>query len=289
MTDPVYAEAFLDWCYNAPLGKRLTRALLSRRLVSAVYGWYCRQPWTRRRIPRFARAMGIDLGELTQPLDSFRSFAEFFARPINLARRPIDVEPSSCVAPADGRLLAYPSVPSEGLVPVKGGLLDRASLLADAVLARRFAGGAIVVVRLYLADYHHFHFPAAGVPRDPRGVSGRYYAVSPYARGWKVPFCGENHRVVTRLDADRFGTIAMVEVGAFTVGSVHQDFVPGLRVEKGAHKGRFELGGSLVVLLFEPGAIRLDDDLCANTRDGVETRVRMGERIGCAAVSSAPV
>ena len=37
-TDPIYAAKFLDWCYNARPGMLLTRMLLSRRFVSALYG-----------------------------------------------------------------------------------------------------------------------------------------------------------------------------------------------------------------------------------------------------------
>ena len=75
----------------------------------------------------------------------------------------------------------------------------------------------------------------------------------------------------------------MLEVGAFTVGSIQQRFRPGVRVRKGDHKGVFELGGSVVVLLFEQGAIQLDQDLRDNTRSGLETFVRLGESIGRAA------
>jgi phosphatidylserine decarboxylase len=63
------------------------------------------------------------------------------------------------------------------------------------------------------------------------------------------------------LDSDQFGRIAMVEVGAFVFGSIRQQFSPGARVKRGEPKGMFELGASVVVLLFEPGTIRLDDDL----------------------------
>jgi phosphatidylserine decarboxylase len=280
LTDTVYAAAFLDWCYNTPLGKFVTRGALSRGVVSGLYGWYYRQPWTRRKIVPFAQQMGVDVTELTQPLASFRSFADFISRRIELSRRPIDADPVTCVSPADGRLFACAALAGDTPLRIKGGLLDRAALLADTAFARRFAGGAVVVVRLYLADYHHFHFPDAGTPRETRSIAGRYYAVTPYAREWKVPFCAENHRVVTCFESEHFGTMAIVEIGAFTVGSVRQDFMPGRRVAKGDHKGSFELGASLIVLLFEPGTIRLDDDLCANTRDGVETRVRMGEAIG---------
>ena len=71
-----------------------------------------------------------------------------------------------------------------------------------------------------------------------------------------------------------------MQIGAFTVGSIQQRYRPGARVAKGQHKAYFELGGSTVVLLFEPGRVAFDEDLLANTEAGLETFVRMGERIG---------
>lgn len=279
-TDPVYAAAFLDWCYNTPLGAALTRALLSRPFVSKAYGWYYRRSWTRRRIAPFAQAMGVNLAELTQPLASFRSFDEFITRSIDLSCRPIDADPCACVSPADGRIMAYPALDAGVALRIKGGVFDREALLRDAELAQRHAGGAVAIVRLYLADYHHFHFPDSGTPEEPRAVRGRYFAVSPYARRRTVPFYGENHRVITSFRSDHFGTIAMIEIGSFTVGSVRERFVPGDHVAKGDHKGWFALGGSVVVLLFEPGVVTFAEDLCANTRAGLETYVHVGEAIG---------
>jgi len=86
--------------------------------------------------------------------------------------------------------------------------------------------------------------------------------------------------MLTVFDSDHFGRIAIIEVGAFTVGSIQQRFMPGRRVEKGAEKGLFEIGGSTVVLLFQPRTIRFDEDLCQNTNQGIETRVRLGDSIG---------
>jgi phosphatidylserine decarboxylase len=285
-TDPIYAAAFLDWCYNTPLGGSLTRAVLSRRFVSKLYGYYYRLPWTRRKIAPFAEAMGVNLAELAQPLSSFRTFGDFITRKIDPSHRPIDPDPCACVSPADGRVMAYQAFDAGTPLRIKGGLFDLAALLRDDALARRHDGGSLVIVRLYLADYHHFHFPDAGIPGEPRAVAGRYFSVSPYARHWAVPFYGENHRLVTLFDSEHFGRIVLIEIGSFTVGSVCQTFAPNVRVAKGEHKGFFELGGSVVVMLFEPGAVRLADDLCENTRAGVETYVRMGEAIGRSAVGA---
>lgn len=51
-------------------------------------------------------------------------------------------------------------------------------------------------------------------------------------------------------------------------------------VRRGEEKGRFEFGGSTIVVLTEPGKVVPDADLTANTKDGWETVVKMGERVG---------
>ena len=52
------------------------------------------------------------------------------------------------------------------------------------------------------------------------------------------------------------------------------------RPPQGDELGYFAYGGSTVVALFQPGAVRLDEDLVQNSEDGLETLVRMGESLG---------
>ena len=54
----------------------------------------------------------------------------------------------------------------------------------------------------------------------------------------------------------------------------------GCRVQRGQEKGRFEFGGSTVIVLLQKDAAILDEDLIRNTREDAETVVRLGERIG---------
>lgn len=138
----------------------------------------------------------------------------------------------------------------------------------------------MVVSRLGLADYHHFHFPDSGVPAAARTIDGRLHAGGPYARHRLVPFFTENHRMVTPFASDHFGTLLLVEVGALTVGSIRQRFEPGTKVGRGDPKGFFELGGSTLVLLFQEGTIVLDPDLLRMTAGGIETHLRLGEALG---------
>lgn len=280
VSDPIYAPRFLDWSYDTALGQAATDLVFSHPIVSRLYGWFYRQRWNRREIQRFAERLGVNLDECLQPVSAFRSLNDFVTRDIDLARRPIDANPNVCVSPVDGRALAFPKVSADATFQIKSATFNLRHFLRDEDLAQDFSNGALWVGRLYLADYHHFHFPADGSPGPPMLVPGRCFAATPYSLKRPVPFYAENRRMMTALESDRFGRILMVEVGAFTIGSIQQHYRAGMRVSKGEHKGFFELGGSVVALVFQPGAIHFDEDLCENTRRGIETFVRLGESIG---------
>ena len=49
---------------------------------------------------------------------------------------------------------------------------------------------------------------------------------------------------------------------------------------RGEEKGRFEFGGSTIVLLFEKDSIIPDEDILKNSAEGIETVVKYGEKIG---------
>jgi phosphatidylserine decarboxylase len=276
----VYARGFLGWLYNRPSGRLLAPLLVGTPLPSRVWGAVHRTRWSRRRIPTFARRMGIDLSESERSVAEFDSFNAFFTRGLREGCRPVCAEPGVLVAPVDGKVLAYPRLDPQATFRIKRSWFDLEGLLRDRALAATFAGGSMVVCRLGLADWHHFHFPDSGTPGPAVAIRGRYHAGGPYSRRALVPFYAENHRMLVRFDSDHFGPMAMVEVGALTVGSIRQRFQPGVRVRKGQPKGYFELGGSTVVLLFRPGAIVLDADLCALTAREIECYVRMGRPLG---------
>ena len=280
MTEPVYASGFLSWSYNTQLGRLATDLFFRQKFVSQLYGWFNTQPWSKRRVKTFARKMGLNSDESILPLEHFATFNDFFIRQIDPKKRPICSDPGVCIAPVDGKVLAYPIVEPDGTFRIKRSRFNLREFLRDDSLAEKFTGGSMIISRLCLADYHHFHFPDSGIPGNAKSIQGKYYAGGPYALRWLVPFYSENHRMVTLFDSDHFGQMAIVEVGAFTVGSIQQRFQPGLHVAKAAHKGFFELGGSTVILLFQKKTIELDKDLCENTRNEVETYVRLGDSIG---------
>lgn len=280
MTEQVYARGFLSWSYNTRLGQRITGLLFRKQSFSKVYGWIHKQRWSRWKIKSFVQKADVNLDELVSPLEDFASFNDFFIRKIDLTKRRIDSNPNVCSASADGKVLVYPEVKLNTTFRIKRSTFNLRKFLNSDSLAEKFERGSMVVSRLCLADYHHFHFPDSGIPHRTISIPGNYHAGGPYSLRNLIPFYTENHRTLTLFDSDHFGQTIMAEIGALTVGSIQQDFQPDVHVEKGHRKGYFELGGSTVVLLFQKGRIELDEDLCMNTKKGIETYVRLGDSIG---------
>jgi phosphatidylserine decarboxylase len=279
-TEPVHAHRFLEWLYNTRSGRLATSVLAGSPHFSRLYGWLQHRPASRRRIRPFVERMGVDMTGVVKSVDDFETFADFFTRRLHPWARPIHGDEGACVSPADGRVLAYPQVLRRASFRIKRATFQLDGLLRDDALAESFHGGSMVVVRLGLADYHHVHFPDSGVPAPLRAIPGSYHAGGPYALRRLVPFYTDNYRVVTPFASDRFGAMAIVEVGALTVGSIRQAWLPGTRVARGERKACFEPGGSTVVLLFRPGTIELDADLVAWSSQEIEAHVRMGDSLG---------
>lgn len=276
----VHAHCFLDWLYNTPAGRLAAMVLAGSPHFSRLYGWLQHRRWSRRRIRPFVERMGVDLTGSVKSLDEFDTFADFFTRRLHPWARPFVSDVRACLCPADGRVLVYPQVDARARFRIKRASFQLGELLRDEALAESFHGGAMAVVRLGLADYHHVHFPDGGVPSPARAIPGAYHAGGPYALRRLVPFYTGNHRMVTPFASDRFGLMALVEVGALTVGSIRQVYAPGVRVARGQRKAVFEPGGSTVVLLFRPGTVAMDADLVARSRQETEVHVRLGESLG---------
>jgi phosphatidylserine decarboxylase len=279
-TESVYADGLLHWLYNSKIGTIINCFVFRNQYFSRLYGWLDKQRLSKRKIEPFIRKMKVNQNELTCPIEGFKSFNDFFKREIDLSKRRINLNPQVCISPVDGKILVYQSLDPDMTFRIKRSVFNLRSFLCDETLVERFRQGSMVIGRLCLKDYHHFHFPDSGFPGEAVSIKGKYYTSGPYNLRGLIPFFSENYRMLTIFDSEHFGQIAMSEIGAFTVGSIQQRYHSGRHVAKGDRKGFFEMGGSTVVLLFEKGRIELDTDLCANTRNDIETYVLMGDSVG---------
>ena len=251
--------------------------IINRRWLSKLVGHHLDGRFSRRRIKKYIEKNGIDMSEYLE--EDYKSFNEFFTRRIRPELRPFDTEPFALCAPCDGKVSAYEI--SDGLkFNVKGFDYTVETLLKNAELASRYRGGLCLVFRLCVTDYHRYCFFDSGSARDNMFIKGRLHTVQPVALEKRRVFT-ENCREYTVLDTDNFGTAVQVEVGAMMVGRIVNDVKSGA-FERGQEKGRFEFGGSTIILLLEKGRAIVDEEFFTNTAKDSETVVKCGERIGIA-------
>ncbi len=276
-TEAVYGESFLRFTYETAPGLLPLHAVVKRAAFSRWYGDRMDAPASRAKIAPFLATYGVDTAEFAEPAESFRTFNEFFYRKLKPHARPIAADDKAVAFPADGRHLVLPDIAACTDFFIKGVRFDLAALLGDAQLAQRFAHGSLLISRLCPVDYHRFHFPCSGTPREPRLINGPLYSVSPIALRKRPSILWENKREITVLRTDTLGDVLLLEVGATCVGSIIQTFTPGAPVAKGDEKGYFRFGGSCFITVFEPGKIRFADDLIEHSKAGREVYARMGD------------
>ncbi len=281
--EQVYGAAWLRWTYCNLFGRLALEAVVKRPFFSRWYGWRMDRPVSREKVLPFIRNFGLDVNEFADPSESYRTFNEFFYRRLKAGVRPVDPDPAAVVFPADGRHLGFPAASQIKGVFVKGQRFDLERLLGNPKLASHYANGTLVLSRLCPVDYHRFHFSLAGKPAETKRLNGPLYSVNPIALRRNLSYLWENRRTLTTLETEKFGTVIVLEIGATNVGSIVQTYCPGTSVAKGDEKGYFRFGGSSTLLLFEPGRVRLSDDLVEQSRNQRELYARVGDRLGTAA------
>lgn len=279
-TEKIYGEKWLRWTYESALGRVSLHAVIKRALLSRYWGWRMSMRSSARLVLPFIIDYDLDVDEFAKKALAFKTFNEFFYRGLKPGARPIASGDRVAVLPADGRHLVFPRVDAADGFYAKGQQFDLVTFLGDQALADSFAGGSMLISRLCPVDYHRFHFPVGGTPGDARLINGWLYSVSPVALRQSLAYLWQNKRMVTLVETAEFGRVAVCEIGATLVGSIFQSYAAGRPVAKGEEKGLFRFGGSCVITLFQPGRIRFDADLVAQSREGLEVYARMGERLG---------
>ncbi|TKY89338.1 hypothetical protein EX895_001869 [Sporisorium graminicola] len=250
-------------------------------------------PASAREIATFIAFHNLNVDEIAEPVESFRTFNEFFYRKLKADARPNEEpdNPRRLVSGADCRMMAFETVDEATRVWIKGRDFSVARLLGDAAssvtnLESYTNGGALAIFRLAPQDYHRFHCPADAVMGKCTWVTGQYYTVNPMAIRSAIDVYGENIRVVVPFHSEHFGTFYAVCIGAMMVGSTVLTVKEGERVKRGQEFGYFKFGGSTIVLVFEKGRVVWDKDLVDNGRAAIETLVRVGMGVGRATTAA---
>ena len=267
-------DRLLKFLYSSTAG-RAGLTLLVRPLVSKAGGVFLGSRLSRGMIEPFVRRNRIDMSEYMP--ESYRSYNDFFTRKIRPGMRPSAGGANVIITPCDGKLSVMP-VHSDSRFMIKGREYTAEQLLKNCRLAEKYAGGYLFVIRLTVDNYHRYCYPVSGRKSAQKVIPGVYHTVNPAACE-VVPVYAENHREFCLIRSESAGTVLQMEVGALMVGRITNYVKESCSVLKGQEKGKFEFGGSTVILMFGPGTIKVDDDLIKNTEQGCETIVKMGEQI----------
>jgi phosphatidylserine decarboxylase len=241
----------------------------------------------------FVRRYNVNMAEAANPdIASYKSFNEFFTRPLKADARPLSEAEFLC--PVDGAISQFGPIEKDQIFQAKGHSYSTTALVGgDRELAAQFQNGSFATLYLSPRDYHRIHMPCDGKLTRMIYVPGELFSVNPTtARGVPGLFA-RNERVVCVFDS-AFGPFVLTLVGATIVGSMatvwHGQVNPprlpdvhewryeedvAVNLKKGAEMGRFLLG-STVVMLFPKDTIAFNPEW-APTR-----AIRMGETMGAA-------
>lgn len=267
-------DRLLEKLYHHTAGRMVLRPLVSP-IVSKAGGWILSSRISTLLIPPFIRANAIDMSDYEQK--KYKSYNEFFKRKLVPGARQIEMDPDIFISPCDSRLSVY-RIDGQSSFCIKHTRYTAESLLKNRKLAEKYAGGCLWIFRLCVDDYHRYIYEDAGkVSRNIR-IPGVFHTVNPAAND-HYPIYKENTREYSLLRSENFGTVLQMEVGAMLVGKIENSSGRKL-VQRGQEKGNFAFGGSTIILMTRKDKVIPDQDILENSSRGIETRVKLGERVG---------
>ena len=252
----------------------LLQTLLPHRFLSRVVLWATRwtwRPWKDFLIGRIVRSYHVDLTEAKNAdFSTYPHFNAFFTRELKAGARPQPVNSDAIACPADGRVSQSGTIEDGRIMQAKGHDFTCADLLADADAAAGYAHGSFLTVYLSPRDYHRVHMPLSGELFETVHVPGRIFSVAPFAVDSIPRVFARNERLVCHFKSDQGPHFAVVLVGAMLVSGIEtvwrgvevppyaskttrRDYTGhGIRLERGAEMGRFNMGSTVIVMLPTP-------------------------------------
>ena len=267
-------EGPIVFLYRNPCGRAILK-VATLPTVSKVAGWFMDRKVSSFAINRFVKKNNIDVKEYEER--KYKSYNDFFTRKIKEEVRKIDKNKKNLISPCDSKLTAY-EINDKSIFKIKDSYYKIEDLLKNKKLAEKYKNGLCLIFRLCVDDYHRYCYIDDGKKTKNTFIKGVLYTVRPIALE-NYNIYKENSREYTILQTENFGDVVQIEVGATIVGRIknhHQEY----EFTKGEEKGMFEFGGSTIVLLIEKDKVNIDKEIIDNTKDGFETIVKIGEKIG---------
>ena len=254
----------LKFLYNTLFGRSVLKIITNKRIAN-IYAKYMNSSFSKYKMKRFIKKNNINIDEYIKK--EYKSFNDFFIRRIKPNKRSIS---DGLIAVCDSKLSVY-DIDKDSKFYIKNSIYT-----TEELIQKKCNYKYALVFRLCVDDYHHYIFPDDGEVVENKHIEGILHTVRPIAFK-KYRVFTENDREVTFLKCSNLGNVCYVEVGAMFIGKIVNDDIK--RFKKGDEKGHFEFGGSTVILLLEKD-VKIDKRIIENSKKGIETIVKMGQKIG---------
>ncbi|KZN49046.1 archaetidylserine decarboxylase [Pseudoalteromonas luteoviolacea] len=224
---------------------------------------------TTQLIKLFIKQYKIDMTEaLHEDPAHYKTFNEFFTRPLKPGIRPLTTEEHIIAHPVDGAISQLGDVVDGQIIQAKGHDYSLQTLLGgNEQDVAPFLGGKFATIYLAPKDYHRIHMPVDGVLKKMIYVPGDLFSVNPLTAQNVPNLFARNERVVAIFDTD-IGPLSMVLVGATIVASIETVWAgtvtppagkdvfswdypttgpQAIKLKKGDEMGRFKLGSTVIL------------------------------------------
>lgn len=260
----------IKFLYTGLIGRYILK-LITCPFVSKIVGRYMNSKLSIKRINKTIKANNIDMSLFEEK--EYTSFNDFFIR--RKKNLNFDIKKEDFVSPCDSKLLVL-KLNNESTFNIKGSIYNLKNIINED-LSKKYSNGYALIFRLEVTDYHRYHFIDDGTLDEYKYIKGKFHTVQPVAYNKKV--FHTNSREYVTLHTKNFGDVIEVDVGALCVGKITNNKEI-KSFKKGDEKGYFEFGGSTIILFVEDNKIIIDDDILYNSKQGKETVVSCGEKIG---------
>lgn len=265
--------SLVKFLYNNFLGRILLK-LMTTRNFARIGGAFFNSRLSIIYMNNVIKKKAIDMTKYENI--NYNSYNKFFTRKYKKEYLNVCENSDIFISPVDAKLMILKIDEHDSFI-IKNSYYKLSDIINDDKILE-YKNGYLLIFRLDVNDYHHYCYLDNGNRSDYTYVNGILHTVQPIVYDKEKVFA-RNAREWCVLHTKNFGDIIQVEVGALLVGKIVNDKSK-INFKKGEEKGFFEFGGSTILLFVKDDVVEYDDDIVKNSKNGMETIVKYGEKIG---------
>lgn len=241
--------------------------------ITKIFGFLanCRWPFLKNAlIKKYMKVYNIDLSIAEESnYKNYKTFNDFFIRPLKTECRPINADDNAIVSPVDGTLYQIGKINENPMCHAKGFEFSLSSLLAHKdIYSNSFIGGDFLCMYLSPQDYHRVHMPFTGKLLKSSYIPGKLFSVNPELLNEIPEVFALNERLICLFET-KLGPMVIILIGAMNVASIHTVWAGAINsehskrivdtdythetiiLEKGKELGHFQMGSTIICLFLK--------------------------------------